>query len=117
MKQITERINITKYLVGGELKTWAGDKSKVFSVIKNDNNLPTHLGSIPSLDEDTAISAVEQADIAYNRGRGKWPTMSVQKRIDCMQKFVDEMAKYRHCLLYTSPSPRDGHQSRMPSSA
>ena len=24
---------------------------------------------------------------------------------------------YRGCLLYTSPSPRDGHQSRMPSSA
>ena len=23
----------------------------------------------------------------------------------------------RTCLLYTSPSPRDGHQSRMPSSA
>ena len=23
----------------------------------------------------------------------------------------------RCCLLYTSPSPRDGHQSRMPSSA
>ena len=22
-----------------------------------------------------------------------------------------------NCLLYTSPSPRDGHQSRMPSSA
>ena len=25
--------------------------------------------------------------------------------------------KYNICLLYTSPSPRDGHQSRMPSSA
>ena len=24
---------------------------------------------------------------------------------------------YYPCLLYTSPSPRDGHQSRMPSSA
>ena len=24
---------------------------------------------------------------------------------------------YRHCLLYTSPSPRDAHESRMPSSA
>ena len=23
----------------------------------------------------------------------------------------------RHCLLYTSPSPRDAHESRMPSSA
>ena len=25
--------------------------------------------------------------------------------------------EYKDCLLYTSPSPRDGHQSRMPSSA
>ena len=23
----------------------------------------------------------------------------------------------KHCLLYTSPSPRDAHESRMPSSA
>ena len=24
---------------------------------------------------------------------------------------------FTHCLLYTSPSPRDAHESRMPSSA
>ena len=28
-----------------------------------------------------------------------------------------QMAQYRSCLLYTSPSPRDGLLSRMPSSA
>ena len=28
---------------------------------------------------------------------------------------LDEL--YRHCLLYTSPSPRDGATTRMPSSA
>ena len=28
-----------------------------------------------------------------------------------------DMQKSRHCLLYTSPSPRDGLLSRMPSSA
>lgn len=93
--KVPEKINITRYLVGGELKEWKGDTSEVYSSIKNDNNLPTYLGSIPCLDEDAAISAIEQADIAYNRGRGKWPTMSVQKRIDCMQNFVDEMEKYR----------------------
>ena len=27
------------------------------------------------------------------------------------------MAKSYYCLLYTSPSPRDAHESRMPSSA
>ena len=26
-------------------------------------------------------------------------------------------SKYNDCLLYTSPSPRDAHESRMPSSA
>ena len=25
--------------------------------------------------------------------------------------------EYKDCLLYTSPSPRDAHESRMPSSA
>ena len=28
-----------------------------------------------------------------------------------------ETAKFTSCLLYTSPSPRDAHESRMPSSA
>ena len=27
------------------------------------------------------------------------------------------VAQYGDCLLYTSPSPRDAHESRMPSSA
>ena len=30
---------------------------------------------------------------------------------------VDSMEKYKYCLLYTSPSPRDRQKSRMPSSA
>ena len=35
---------------------------------------------------------------------------SYKKHMDWMQHFID-------CLLYTSPSPRDKRQSRMPSSA
>ena len=30
---------------------------------------------------------------------------------------VEEVDQYDNCLLYTSPSPRDGATSRMPSSA
>ena len=33
------------------------------------------------------------------------------------EKVQTELAKFRVCLLYTSPSPRDKRQSRMPSSA
>ena len=32
-------------------------------------------------------------------------------------KFVGDGYQYDPCLLYTSPSPRDKRQSRMPSSA
>ena len=34
-----------------------------------------------------------------------------------IEDVVDENYKVRTCLLYTSPSPRDKRQSRMPSSA
>ena len=30
---------------------------------------------------------------------------------------IMDMGKFKYCLLYTSPSPRDKRQSRMPSSA
>ena len=36
------------------------------------------------------------------------------KLVDAYQVEVDELY---NCLLYTSPSPRDAHESRMPSSA
>ena len=34
-----------------------------------------------------------------------------------LEDFVDELIESTDCLLYTSPSPRDGLLSRMPSSA
>eukprot|EP01016_Furgasonia_blochmanni_P023246 TRINITY_DN2514_c0_g2_i5.p3 TRINITY_DN2514_c0_g2~~TRINITY_DN2514_c0_g2_i5.p3 ORF type:complete len:158 (-),score=20.13 TRINITY_DN2514_c0_g2_i5:53-526(-) len=36
---------------------------------------------------------------------------------DTFQVFHDQLVKIYSCLLYTSPSPRDGLLSRMPSSA
>ena len=42
-----------------------------------------------------------------------WITRTLRSRIDPMKKFARTMS----CLLYTSPSPRDVEESRMPSSA
>ena len=40
------------------------------------------------------------------------------KQLEKLLIFVDPEPDYfNHCLLYTSPSPRDKRQSRMPSSA
>ena len=42
-----------------------------------------------------------------------WDSFNKEKRI----KNVDQEGNTATCLLYTSPSPRDGLLSRMPSSA
>ena len=41
---------------------------------------------------------------------------NVQKRLEYIQNETERLDKMV-CLLYTSPSPRDKRQSRMPSSA
>ena len=46
---------------------------------------------------------------------GRWNTPEKPKVI--LIKYSDVLDKDKSCLLYTSPSPRDGLLSRMPSSA
>ena len=56
--------------------------------------------------------------VAWNDQVLEW---SVSERTEVEAKDDDEIGKHRvcsyTCLLYTSPSPRDKRQSRMPSSA
>ena len=41
----------------------------------------------------------------------------LQKQVDSLTQKLEIVIEYSACLLYTSPSPRDGLLSRMPSSA
>ena len=61
---------------------------------------------------DTLIDAhvYDPADEHANCGVGLVASVNGQPRRDVVEKSI-------HCLLYTSPSPRDKRQSRMPSSA
>ena len=75
-----------------------------------------------------ALSTYLQAEICrdgisysqeYNRGK---PTTKLKKIGKCNQSgtkiiFEPDPEIFKDCLLYTSPSPRDGLLSRMPSSA
>ena len=47
----------------------------------------------------------------------QWGDESKGKLTDVFAGDADIVARYQGCLLYTSPSPRDGLLSRMPSSA
>lgn len=94
--KINELLHQKTYLVDGELKTWNGETAEVHSTISSTEKYkPTLLGTVPQLGKKEALSALESATKAYDKGQGLWPTMKVVDRIASMEKFVEQMKTKR----------------------
>ena len=96
-------IRQTTYLVNGELREWRGATQTVYSpvCIRDAAGTPQRIeiGSYPLIAEPEADTALEAAIDAYADGRGKWPTMSVAKRIECVQDFTRQMVAQRATIV------------------
>ncbi len=91
-----------EYLVNGELRQWQGPLAPVLSPVslKTDDGLePVVLGSTPLMDEGTAMSALDAAVKAYDRGQGAWPTMRVVERIHHVETFLRLMREQRDAVV------------------
>jgi len=92
-----------EYLVDGILHSWKGATTEVFSTIhskdKEGNIGPTLLGSIPDMETETALAALNAAEKAFNRGQGVWPTMKVKDRLRCLTTFAEKMKKSREQIV------------------
>ena len=75
----------------------------------NQKNFVLDVASIIGVDEVAEFAAVQ-----YSTATSRITPLTVDNA-----EFIEKVlhAKQRNCLLYTSPSPRDKRQSRMPSSA
>lgn len=95
-------IHQREYLLNGELVQWQGDVQEIYSpiCIPTENGLERKLlGSVPSIGPNEAMEVLEACVKAYDNGLGEWPTMSVENRIKCMQKFVYLMIKERDLII------------------
>ncbi len=89
-----------EYLVDGRLETWNGPLQTVFSPIHDRGEpLPTVVGHAPLLTCEVALEALAAAKRAYANGRGRWPTMPVGERIECLQKFTGKMRGTRDEII------------------
>lgn len=91
---LPEEIHQREYLSGGEMHPWNGDVHTVLSpiAIQTPEGLQRKvIGSYPLCGQQEAIAALDAAILAYNDGRGEWPTMPVAERIACMDKFTGKM--------------------------
>ncbi|MDQ1095561.1 glyceraldehyde-3-phosphate dehydrogenase (NADP+) [Chryseobacterium camelliae] len=95
-------IHQREYLVNGELVEWNGDVTEIYSpvCIPTENGLQRKLlGSIPNISPQEAMEILDATVNAYNNGLGEWPSMSVENRIKCMQKFVYLMLQQRDLVI------------------
>lgn len=83
-----------EYLSNGELVPWNGTTHDVYSPVHvhtSEGVKPLKIGSYPICTEKEALVALDAAILAYNDGRGEWPTMNISDRIKCVENFVKEM--------------------------
>ena len=90
------------YLLNGECVEWEGAVTNIYSpvYIPTEEGLkPKLLGSIPETTAKEAMEALDAALVAYDNGLGEWPSMGVEGRIECMQKFVYLMLRERNLMI------------------
>lgn len=95
---ITTPIHQRDYLLDGKIVHWEGPVQEVYSPIyirEGEELKPKLLGSYPLIGEKEANEALQSAVKAYDYGKGKWPTMSVEDRIKCVEEFTKMMVTYR----------------------
>lgn len=96
--RLSEPVEMNRFLLNGELRRWEGPMQEVFSpvCVRNGTDLSRKMiGRFPVMTEGDALAALAAAVEAYDSGRGKWPTMPVAARIECIQEFAWRMKEKR----------------------
>jgi len=90
-------------LLNGEMRMWKGETRAVHSPVHvraADGSLaPVELGSVPVAGIEEADAALAAAWAAWDNGRGRWPTMPVAERIDCVEHFTNQIVARRREIV------------------
>ena len=86
-------------------------------IIRLQTQRQTIVQAIKSAENDIATFAIKNEKLIAEVKLEKATLVENMTISSAYSTFVSRLNAYRNCLLYTSPSPRDGLLSRMPSSA
>ena len=92
--RLAEQLHQREYLSNGEMLPWDGEVHTVLSpvCIQSPEGLQRKvIGTYPLCTEKESFEALDAAVAAYDNGRGTWPTMSVEDRITCVEKFTQRI--------------------------
>jgi glyceraldehyde-3-phosphate dehydrogenase (NADP+) len=92
--RLSGQLHQREYLSNGEMVPWEGEVHTVLSpvCIQTPAGLERKvIGTYPLCTEKESFEALDAAVAAYDNGRGEWPTMSVESRIGCVEKFTQRI--------------------------
>ncbi len=94
-------IEQTEYLLDGEIHHWKGLQHEVHSpvFVQDGEGSSNTIGSYPLMEKEEAMKALEAAVAAFDNGKGAWPAMTVEQRIECIKKFVLLMKEQRESVV------------------
>lgn len=96
--RIAHPVEQREYLINGETRIWEGNLNPVLSPVfvkEGDKYSQKTIGSTPLLTSKESLEALDAAVKAYDMGQGLWPTLSVQERIEHVEKFLVAMRVQR----------------------
>lgn len=99
---VPQPVNQQEYLVDGELRIWNGPLQEVVSPVRmaeGDGLSRVVLGYYPRLSVEESLIALNAASRAYDHGRGLWPTLTVEARIEHMVDFTYRMKARREEII------------------
>ena len=97
-------VSSKSYLINGQISDWNGPMANVYSNIQLEKSPdgkvePTLIGSVPDMQSEIAVEALNAAVKAFARGQGLWPTMKVKDRMACVEKFAGQMKEKRDEII------------------
>ena len=90
------------YLADGRIRAWTGPVKEVHSPVcvqAAGGQERIRLGAFPLMDGPAALECLRAAAKAFDGGRGAWPTLGVQERIACVERFAFRMAAVRERMV------------------
>jgi len=100
--KLSEPVDGTRYLCGGEIIAWEGERQPVWSPIPIQAEAASRsvlIGYTALCTGEQSREILEAAASAYDHGRGYWPTMTVAGRIAHVEDFVRRMQQVRLAVI------------------
>lgn len=93
-------IDGSKTFIGGSIVPWSGDTETVTSpIIDTSTGERTVIGRLAKMRSADALDVVEGAKKAWNNGRGVWPQMSADQRIEALVNVVNSLKERRDEII------------------